>query len=566
MSLFGSIQLAANTLRANEIGIQVVGQNIANANTPGYIREEVNYVPATVQRQGGLLLGLGVRTDSIVQKVDKFVETRLRTAGSDRANSEVQQETYAQLEGLIGELSDTDLSTSLNNFFGAINEVLNQPDDLSIRNLAILQGKTLASDLQRLSQRVSTVRKDLNTRVGTITEDANRLIEEIRKLNIQIAETEGGDTSRSDAVGLRDQRGLALSKLSELINVRIDEQDNGTVNVFIEGEYVVYGGLSRKLKTAQVPNDGLSANEIRFADTDAPIQVSSGELAGLIAGRDNILGGFLEQLDDFAGTFISEFNQVFSSGQGLTGYQDITSFNAVDDASVALDEAGLPFTPVNGTFEVLVRNKQTGLTETTRIDIDLDGLDDDDTTLEDLQAQLNAVDGITATINSRRELRIVSDSSQQDIAFANDTSGVLASLGINTFFDGSKASDISVNTKISSDPSKFAVSAGGIGHDTENGVLMAQFLDRPLNSKQGSTLSVEYDRLVGSVTQGATVANSVAEGFRVFEESLNGQHLAVSGVSLDEEAIRLLQFQQSYQASAKYISTLAELLDLVVSL
>ncbi len=87
MSLFSSIQLANNALRAMQIGLQVTGQNIANANTPGYIREEVVFSPARTQRIGNLLLGLGVEVEGVIQKIDRFLENRLRLAGSDRAGS-----------------------------------------------------------------------------------------------------------------------------------------------------------------------------------------------------------------------------------------------------------------------------------------------------------------------------------------------------------------------------------------------------------------------------------------------------------------------------------------------
>src|SRR5262245_33157395 len=136
MSLFGSLQLANNALRAQQVGLQVVGQNIANANTPGYIREEVNYVPAPTQRKGDLLLGLGVQVDSIQQKIDEFLAERLRGASSDRASAGSKEEVWLQLEGLLSELGDTDLSTSLNDFFNSVNEVLNQPESASVRNLA----------------------------------------------------------------------------------------------------------------------------------------------------------------------------------------------------------------------------------------------------------------------------------------------------------------------------------------------------------------------------------------------------------------------------------------------
>src|SRR5688572_2795510 len=146
MSLFSSIGMANNTLRAQQIGLQVAGQNIANANTPGYIREEVVFKAAPTQRYGKLLLGLGVEVQSIVQKSDEFLNQRLREAISEQTGAEVTENTYTQLETLFGELSDTDLSTSLNNFFNSISEILNQPESDAARNLAVLKGKTLAND------------------------------------------------------------------------------------------------------------------------------------------------------------------------------------------------------------------------------------------------------------------------------------------------------------------------------------------------------------------------------------------------------------------------------------
>ncbi|MCG8585646.1 MAG: flagellar hook-associated protein FlgK, partial [Pirellulales bacterium] len=159
-----------------------------------------------------------------------------------------------------------------------------------------------------------------------------------------------------------------------------------------------------------------------------------------------------------------------------------------------------------------------------------------------------------------------SQSADQSFAFANDTSGVLAALGINTFFSGRGALDMGVDQQLLDDPSKFAASLGGIGVDSDNAVQLASFLDRPLDSESGATILVAYDRLVASVTQGSTVANSVAEGFRSFRDSLQAEQLAVSGVSLDEEAIRMLQYQRAYQASAKFISVVDDLLGVLINI
>ena len=566
MSLYSSIQLAANSLRANQIGLQVVGQNIANANTPGYIREELVLTPGPTQRMGKLLLGLGVDVEAIVQKVDKFVVAQLQGAISDRVSSETQEQTYLQLEQLIGELSDTDLSTSLNNFVSSIHEILNQPEDAGVRHLAALQGRTLAGDIKRLHERVQTNRRDLNNQIIGMSVDINRLTEEIRNLNVQIAQVEGGAISKSDAVGLRDQRGLALSKLSELIDIRADEQFNGAVNVSVDGTFLVFEGIRREVEVHLDADRGLTVAELRFADTDEALNVRAGKLAGLTISRDEVLGGFLDELNEFASTLIYEFNRVFSSGQGLTGYQSLTSEYAANSATVPLTQAGLPFTPSSGSFQIMVYNRQTGLTTTEDIHIDLNGLGGDDTTLQSLAAQLSNVDGVRATVDANGRLTIQSESSEQDLAFGNDTSGVLASLGINTFFGGSNAGDIYVSETMLKDPSKFTASRSGIGADTAGAVELGAFLDRPLASQSNHTISDLYDRLVGDVTQSSSVAQSVAEGYRVYEASLEGRHMAVSGVSIDEETVRLMQYQRAFQAASRYISALDELLQILVSL
>jgi flagellar hook-associated protein 1 FlgK len=565
MSLFSTIQLANNALSASQIGLQVVGQNIANANTPGYIREEVILSPAPTQRDGNLLLGLGVQVKAVVQKIDLFLEDRLRGSTSERVSAETQENAYLELEGLIGELSDTDLSTSLNNFFNSVTEVLNQPESVSVRNLAVLQAETLSSDINRLAGRVRDLFTDLNKRIISVADDINSLTAEIATLNIRIAEVEGGTIGGSDAVGLRDQRLVALSRLAELIDVRVEEQTSGGVAIFSGGEFLVFEGRRRAVDVEETSERGLSVAEIQLAETQSPLTLRGGEAGGLTVARDQVLGTFLDNLDAFAGTLAFEFNKAFVSGQGLSGYEQLVSEFAVDDADQELDAAGLPFTPVNGAFDLLVHNTRTGLTQTTQIRVDLNGLDED-TTLNDIVTAIDAIDGVSASVNSQNRLQISSDAADTEFAFGGDTSGLLAALGVNTLFSGSSALDLGVSQALRDDPGKFAASRGGIGEDTENAVLLASFIDQPLETANGSSLAVLYDRLVSEVTQGSTVAGGLADGFRIFESTLLGQKLAISGVSLDEEAVQMLTFQRAYQASARLIATLSDLLDILVNL
>jgi flagellar hook-associated protein 1 FlgK len=142
----------------------------------------------------------------------------------------------------------------------------------------------------------------------------------------------------------------------------------------------------------------------------------------------------------------------------------------------------------------------------------------------------------------------------------------MASLGINTFFTGKGALGIAVNPTVVNDPSTFAASSGGVGNDTLVAQQLAQFEQLPLASQNGGTISNLYDQMASSVTQGSSVAKSMSDSAALFASSLQGQQQAISGVNIDEETVNMLQYQRSFQASAKVISTLNDLMNLLVQL
>jgi flagellar hook-associated protein 1 FlgK len=561
MSLSTTLQLASNSLNAAQIGLQVVGQNIANANTPGYVREDVNYVPAPTQRIGTLTMGMGVQVNGIVQNIDSLLEQRLRGAVSDQASADTQAQAYQQLESFTSELNNTGLAKSLSDFMASMSDVLNQPEDVSVRNLAMLKGQTLSSDINQLTNRIDEVRTGLSSQISSAVNDINRLSRQIAGLNVKIAVAEAGDHVKNVAVGLRDQRGVALKDLAKLVDINVQEQPDGGVAIYTGGGFLVYADQSRTIELSQT----IAGDSLRFTDTGSLFNVSSGQVTGLLNARDQIVGGFQSQLDDFARTLAFEFNKLHSSGQGLNGYQTVTSQSNVLDANAPLDAAGLSYPIVNGSFQMQLYNKTTKLTQTTNITVDLNGLDHD-TTLTDVTAQLNAISGVSASIDVNGHLTIKSTAADQDLAFANDSSGFLASMGINTFFTGTNARTLGVNQQIVNDPAKIAVSRGGVGTDTDNGVDLAGFLNRPLDSQNNNTIMQLHDRIIGETTQGSSEAQSVASGLQVFQTSLQSQSLAVSGVNIDEEAVKMLTFQSSFQASAKVIATIKELMDVLIQL
>jgi flagellar hook-associated protein 1 FlgK len=565
MSLFSSIQMAGNTLQAMQIGLHVVGNNIANANTPGYIRERVIYTPAPTMKLGNLTLGLGVEIAGIVQSLDKFTEDRLRGAGGDRASAEIQESAYKDLEAILGELGDTDVSTALTNFFNSLDEIANAPQDVSIRNLAVTAGKSLAQTIATAHRRVEAVYTDFGRKVSNLATEINSLTDTISKLNVQIVSLEGGNGSATEAGGLRSQRSAAVQRLAEIADIEVRETNAGAINISLHGDVMVFEGTRREVAVDFSTNDSLPIATIEFAGEGNPLNVGGGELHGAYQARDEIVGGFLNRLDDFAGTLAFEFNKIYSQGQGITGFKTTTSQNTVTSAQANLDEAGLPFAPASGTFNLLVYNTQTKLTKTHTISIDLDGFDHD-TTLASLAAQLDAVEGVVAQAGADNRLTLTGESQELRIAFEGDTSGVLAALGLNTFFTGSRAAELGVNAELLADGSKFAASRTGIGVDVTNVHRMVAMHDEGVDGLGGETFTGLYDQLVNNTAQGSAAATSLADGFRVFEDTLVAAAQSVSGVNLDEEAIDMIMLQQTYQASARYISTLSDLMDVLINL
>ena len=576
MSLFGSLQMAGNTLQAMQIGLHVVGNNIANANTPGYVRERTIYTPAPVQDFGNLSLGLGVEVEAIVQVLDKSLESRLRDAGGDRASAEVQEKAYRDIQAVLGELTEFDISTAITDFVNNIGEVTGNPEDVDLRNLAINSGVRLAERIANLDRRVSTLHRDFSDRVSDVADEMNTLTEQIRQLNLKIVTAEGGGGFTSEAGGLRSQRNDALKQLAELADITVNEQDTGSVNVSLNGDILVFEGTRREVVADVSSENGLTKTTVRFAGDGSPLSVGGGEIHGLYEARDTITNSFLSDLDTFASTLINEFNKVYSLGQGIRGYDQVTGTSRVSDPDAVLNEAGLDFTPENGSLTIYVKNDALDETKAHNIPIDLNGLDGNDTTLNSLAAAIDAIDGISAEVSIDNQLVIRADSKDVQFGFGveegSKDSHVLAALGLNTFFTGSDAGNIGVNEVLTANRlsgEMFAASLGDpdvFGEGTENALKMIAFYDESIDGIGGQSISGAYDQLVNQTTQGATVAASVADGLRVFEGTLAGSAQAVSGVNLDEEAIDMIQLQRTYQASARYIQTLSEMLDVLVNL
>jgi len=562
MSLFGTIQQSKGALQTAQIGLQVVGNNIANANTPGYIRQKLELASAQSTREGNLIKGHGVRPTGIAQVVDKALVERMINAKTALSGAEVNQKAFTQLEELTNDLNEAGLSNQLSLFNNALHELSTQPNDLSLRDFVILQGETLAINLQQ-SREAAIERRELwNGELDQMAGDINRLIKRVAELNLEIATIEGGGLVRSEASGLRDERYQNLEELAQYMNLNIQEQESGAIAVFVGGDYLVSNGNFREVYTAY--NQDIGGSEIRIVETDSPLQVHEGRISATIAARDEVFNPYIDSLDEVASALIRSVNEVHSQGQGRSGYEQLLS-SVSSSTGVPLEDAGLAFEPRNGTFDLNVVDPDGQTISNHRISVRMLG-QVTDSTVSSIVADIDAIDGITASVTRQGKILIESESPSARFAFGEDTSGFLAAAGINTFFTGRNALDIDVNQTLKQDADFLAISAGGIGEDTDALNQMIDLVNQPLEYLDGRSLMEGYEDNISKMGQQISLQTSAAEGLRDFYNTLQAQHLAISGVNIDEESILMISYQRAFQASSRVIQTAAEMLELLVTL
>lgn len=564
MSLFSAIQGSANALRVNQLGLQIVGNNISNVNTPGYIRQELIQAPALGYRAGDMIIGQGVQAIGVQQKLDDFVVDRLRQTQSQLSYQETIQGNNAEIESLLNELSDKDLSTRLSTLANAFQDVANQPGNESYRTLAIQRGQELASHLKSISGTITQIAERNRDEVEFTVDQINRLVKGVAALNQRIIEIEGG--TNSDAVGLRDERLKVLDELSSFVDITVTEQINGSVTVFVGGDYLVSDATAREVEPKISRNGESTSIDITFKDTDSSLNVQGGRLRGLYEiANSTSQDGFAGKIDSLAKDVIKVVNRIHTQGQGTRGFNYVRSESTIQQLDTPLEVSNPNFDIDNGSFVIQVTDARTRQTTSYDIPVKQLGLSSD-TTATSLATSIDGINGLSATMTNDGRLEIKSDSSSIRFSFSNDTSGVLAALGINTFFVGDSMSNIAVRQEIVSDPSFLAISVDGVGNGAGNALKIAEAFTQPSNYLGGRSLNGIYDSLVSETTREINTQKGVTEGLRNFKQTLESRHLGLSGVNLDEEAVKMMLYQRAFQASAKMVSAVSELLESLINI
>ncbi|MBI3864992.1 MAG: flagellar hook-associated protein FlgK [Planctomycetia bacterium] len=564
MGLTAALSAAGTALDVFSAGIQVAGNNIANANDPNYIRQALNLNPALPVQQGTLIFGSGVTAQGVKQQVDRYLLQRIYASNAESSGAGMTNSIYQQLESTLQTLTGSDLSSQLTGLANAFNNLVNQPELTANRQLAVQQGVQFARAVAILRSQIDTLRTSVNQNVDGLVREANGLIDQINDLNPRITRLESAGLLQSDAGALRDLRYAAINRLTKIIPVTVVDHGPLGIEVSINGQALIIPGQVQHLTTTSRNDRGVAVSDVSVQNSNLVIGGTKGELAGAVLGRDTVIGGFTDQLDQFAAAVINQVNVIHSSGQGIHGYDSVTGTYQVKTPTSALDAASLPFTPQNGSFQVHVVNTSTGLEQTGTISVDLAGVNPK-TTLSDIVTQLNALTNVTASVTGDNRLQITA-ANGYELKFSDDDSGALAALGINTFFTGWTSSNIGVNSALTADPTLLAAAKGGGAGDGNNASILANLPSLSPSSLGGATIGNFFQQAVAGLGQASASQNAVTEGAQGFSDSLNNQRSQYSGVSLDTETIQVMQFQQSYQGAARFISVIDQLFTILTQL
>ncbi len=464
-SLFSSLSIGHSGLSTHQSAIAVVGNNMANAATPGYSRQTVVIgTKPMIQVAGGQYSGSGAQVDEIHRSFDRFTYERILQEKTRSGYYQAQQPDLNVLNAAYNESATGGLSQAVNDFFSSINGLVSNPEGSTERDSTLSAADSLINRFHSLASSLSASREALNERVLVSVDIINEAASQIAELNGQIASLEGGGAVAST---LRDERDQLIKALSNEANINIHEEDTGSVTVFLANQVLVRGERSSSLVAEEDPlnrnyvNVVLQGNDV---DRDITDKITGGALGGALSLRDTTLPGYQEELDTLAYTLAVEFNAQHQAGYGLDG--------------------------VNG---------------------------------RDFFAPPGSVSGAAA------RLQLSSD-------VAGNPDAIAASL-----------------------------TPGGISGDNGNAILLYQLSEKKL--VEGNATFAE-----SAIAQASQVGNDArfVNGEVSYQRQILGEleqiEQSVSGVSIDQEATDLVKYQSAYQASARFVSTVREMLNTLMQL
>lgn len=525
---------------ASQTALNVTSHNIANVNTPGFSRQDVVLSISTPVSVKGGLLGRGVTVTGIKNNYDSFIQTQLLGQHQNSGRSVALDRTLSQVEQIFNETGETGLLPALAEFLNAWQDVSVNPEGQTQRTVLLHKAGVLVSRARGMEQGLVDILKHTNEEIGATVDRINSLARSIASLNEKILQVEGG-VNLNTASDLRDQRSNLMTELGRLTEFSYYESGDGMVNIMVGMRNLVSG---KNTNGMGLITDASGARGISLDGINITSRVTKGELGGLLAARDYVASGALNDLRKLVASVTKEVNLLHAAGFSLDGTTGNNFFNPLQltatgsssgadiTAAVISDLSMLTLNEYRVSFDAAsnyyVYNKDSG----------------------SLAASGAYVSGNTISFDGI-DIVITGAVSQLDEFTVSPLTSAVRNFG----------------TAISS-PSQIAASSSAAGLPGNNAVAL-QIADLAFSSVSdigGMALTDFYRGIVSAAGSNARAASDSLQFDENLLAEISNMRESVSGVSLDEEAVNLIKYQRAFEAGARMIRVTDELLQTVLNI
>lgn len=331
MSLF--INNGLSGLLASQRALETISNNVANAGTDGYIRQQANFVENTSQYRGGFSMGTGVHVGSIERVYDQFLGNEVKVTTMSQSRAQSYNDLAMRLDGLLGD-PDLNISTSIQRFFDQLEAVNRDPTSTVNREQLLAEGEVLQSRFGQISTQINGINNEIDNRMQSAVTSVNDIAAGLAAINDRIGGAPGGPPN-----DLLDEQGRLLTQLAQQIDFTEIHQANGMTNIMIgSGQPLVLDGKSFDLA---VVRDEFDASKLQLAYNDGSglqmisNRVSGGAIAGMLSFRNETLSAVGRELGQIALGLTETFNTQHALGGDLNGQPGADFFKALAPISSA---------------------------------------------------------------------------------------------------------------------------------------------------------------------------------------------------------------------------------------
>jgi flagellar hook-associated protein 1 FlgK len=310
--------IARTALISHQRVLETVSHNIANAETPGYSRQDAQLGASPPVRLASGMIGTGVQVQSVTRKRDTLLDDTFRAANGSNGESAMLRDTLTGVESIFGEPSDSGMSNALDRFFNAWSDLATTPTSQANRFLVQQAGAQVASLLNSYNDGLNSQRTSAVDRLSTTVVSINQLAQQVAGLNTRISASEVGGELAND---LRDQRDVLLDKLSGMAGTRVISQADGSLSVLIGNSTLIDGTTARPLTLAVlvpnppvVPPSSDLGVQVRLGDGVDALRPLGGEVKTLVDAVNTTLPGLRARLDKLASSLATQVNTLHQRG------------------------------------------------------------------------------------------------------------------------------------------------------------------------------------------------------------------------------------------------------------